>query len=84
MTYKLIVFAPHAKGRIKGRGTTRSDVRWLLAHGISFAAAQRDGADLRLGKRGYLGRDEAAIIYTENAQQILIITIMWVEGGSIR
>ena len=78
MTPKQLHYSDHAARRLRGRGVTRQDVRWLLARGIhafepTFAGEQRQS------RRGYLGHYEAKVIYIENAIRILIITVEWTD-----
>lgn len=49
-------------------------MRWILAKGIRANLAE--GV---FEVRAYLGRDEAAVIYREDAQRVLVITVEWVE-----
>jgi len=77
MTPKRIELDPHLVGRMHKRGISREDVRWLLAEGLP-AAAETRGGETRLAKRGYLGKREAKVVYLENAERILVITVMWV------
>jgi len=78
MTSKRIEFAPEAIDKMRRRGFSRSDVRWLLAEGESVPANQYPGADPRFAKRGYVGRREAQVIYLENAERILVISPHWI------
>lgn len=69
MTLKPIWYTWHTRRRMKQRGFTREDVQALLAKG-----ERTKGVADTLEARGYLGRSEAAVIYKENRERILIIT----------
>lgn len=77
MTPKRIEFDPHAVDDMRERRISRGDVRWLLAQGLP-AEAETRGGETRYGRRGHLGRREAKVIYLENAERILVISVMWI------
>jgi hypothetical protein len=75
---KPIRYTSHAAARLKERRITRQQVRWLLAQGVrerNYTA----GDVQRWSCRGYLGTHEAAVIFTETATVITVITVMWIE-----
>ena len=76
MTPKLLQYSDHAARRLRLRGITRQDVRWLLAHGI-HAFEPTVAGEQRQSRRGYLGHYEAKVVYIEDAIRILIITVEW-------
>ncbi len=55
MTAKAIVFTAHAKERLKRRGITRTEVRWLIARGIRSRAPSIRGRDDRWSYRDTSG-----------------------------
>jgi hypothetical protein len=58
---------------MKRRGISRDDVKALIARGQR--SPSRAGA---FEARGYLRRQEAAVIFAENATRILVITVEWI------
>lgn len=76
MTPKRIGYTFHAEERLRGRGIRRPEVRWLIAQGI------REPMEAPYHSvRGYLGKQEARLIYTESATDILVITVMWIRNS---
>lgn len=75
---KPIHYTTHAAERLKGRRITRQQVRWLLAQGVREPNHTAGGVQ-RWSCRGYLGTHEAAVIFTETATAITVITVMWIE-----
>ena len=84
MTYKMIIIGDHAGSRLRQRGFTKGDVRWLLAKGIREPGRTR-GGEFRWTKRGIIGTREARVVYIEDAHRIELVTVEWVgdppEGG---
>lgn len=78
MTSKRIEYAPEAIEKMRRRGFSRSDVRWLVAEGEPASANQYPGAEPRFAKRGYIRGREAQAIYLENAERILVISPHWI------
>jgi hypothetical protein len=81
MTHKRITYSDHATGRLKERRITRQSVRWLLAEGIRETAETR-GGEQRWTVRGYLGKDEARVIFLERADEVHIVTVEWMGDPS--
>jgi len=82
MTSKRVEYDRHAIDRMRERGITRQDVRWLLAQGRPASADQRMHSEPVFGREGYLeSRREAKIIYLENAERVYIVTVMWTDEG---
>lgn len=80
MTNKRVEWDPHSWERSKERGIKKQDGRWLLEHGVEAEADQRLHSEPVFGKRGYLAnRREAKMIYLENAERVLIISLMWTD-----
>lgn len=71
MTPKPIGYTNHATRRLKERGISRSQVRWLLAKG------RREVGETAIMASGYLGNEEASLVFTETSDKILILTVMW-------
>lgn len=76
MTPKQIIYSDHASGRLRSRGITRQNVRWLLAQGNRTKAPTLSGVQ-RWECVGYLGHHEASVIFIEDATTILIVTVQW-------
>ena len=74
MTPKPVGYTSHARRQLKARHVTRQQVRWVLARGVRESLGE--GV---YSVAGYLGKTEAKLIVREDAQRILIITVMWVE-----
>ena len=74
MTYKRIEYDPHAIARMKQRGFSRRDVRWLLTQGHLLAT---EGSRQHRGGR-VRGRD-AKVAYLEDSHRIYVITVMWLD-----
>lgn len=77
MIPKAIRYVAHSLMRLKQRGFTRADVRFLLARGERSKATSLHGAQ-RWEAKGYVGGREAAVIFIETAYDYLIITVEWV------
>ena len=74
MTYKPFEYDPHARLRMKERGTTRADVQWLVKEG---QVEPTEG--VRHHRSGWIKGGEVKVAYLENAHRIYVITVMWVE-----
>ena len=81
MTPKLIVYDPHAAGRLKRRHVTRQMVRETLALGAYELGDTLPGAEQRHVKRRtfrHEGTDrELYEVYLERADEIRVITVAW-------
>jgi hypothetical protein len=77
MTGKPLEYSAHARQRMAERGITRTDIRWLLASGIPVNPPQRAGAVLRHRVRGYIAKQEALMVFVEEAHRTRIVTVMW-------
>ena len=77
MNAKRILYSDHARGRLRQRGITRQDVRWLLARRDRARKETRGGAQ-RWSCRGYLGTHEARVIFMEDATSQTIVTVEWI------
>jgi hypothetical protein len=78
VTPKRIIYTGHAVVRLRGRQITRQDVRRLIATGVRSAAPTFAGPQ-RWQCEGQLGRDDAAVIFVEDATTILVLTVYWVD-----
>lgn len=74
MTWKRIVYRPHAVRRLRQRRITRPQVRQLLAIGTWL----HQGVSKRLVD-GLLDRWPARLVVQESADTITVITVMWIE-----
>jgi hypothetical protein len=77
MIAKRIEYGPHAASRLRRRHITRQDVRWLLARGIRERIPTK-GPTTYWSCRGYLGRDEARLVFIEYADHYFIVTVEWI------
>lgn len=77
MTYKNIIYSPHAADQMKERGFSREDVRWLLAEGSK--TKERSVGEQRWQCKGYLGKHEAGVVFIERQNEIEIVTVQWIE-----
>jgi hypothetical protein len=77
---KSIWYTEHAKARVRERGISRRDVRYLIARGNRLAVSS-DSAEQLWRSRAYLGRREASVVFVENAVRYLIITVQWSDEG---
>jgi hypothetical protein len=74
MTPKRITYSRHALTRLKERGITRMQVRWLLARGIRESVATLHG-ERRHGRRGYIHDCEIRVVYLERSDEIHVVTV---------
>ena len=77
MNAKRIVYSDHARGRLRQRRVTRQDVRWLLARGVREPIVTA-GPTQYWSCRGYLGKDEARVVFIEDAMSQTIVTVEWI------
>jgi len=78
VTLKRIVYSDHAERRLRAREITRQNVRRLLATGTRTRAPTTSGAQRWLCT-GKLDRDEAVVVFIEDATTILVVTVMWAD-----
>ena len=76
MVPKPIWYTDHARRRMRERGITRQQVRFLIARGDRPLAADDP---LVWESRAYLGRREASVIFVQSAERYLVITVQWVD-----
>lgn len=76
MNAKRIIYGDHARRSLRARGITRQDVRWLLAKGTLTKEVTLRG-DQRWGRRGYLGKHEAMVVFVEDATSQTIVSVQW-------
>ncbi len=72
MTHKRIEYSDHAAGRLPGRHITRQEVRWLLARGVR---ERLTGSYWMV--RGDVGGSECHVVYLENQERVLVVTVEW-------
>lgn len=75
MTYKAIIYDPHAAKMMKTRGIKRSDVRWLIAQGTRTKAPTFHSSEQRWKVVGTVGRRELGVVFIERANEILLVTV---------
>ena len=64
--------------RMRERGMSRQDVRWLVAQGIRASEPTGSGTPQRWSCRGYLGGEEAKVIFIEDRHAITVVTVEWI------
>src|SRR6267378_2502901 len=77
VTPKQIWIGDHARKRFRARNITRQEIRWLIARGIRSTEPTLSGAPQRWSCRGYLGREEAKVVFIEDAVAITLVTAEW-------
>lgn len=77
MVPKPIWYTDHARRRMRERGITRPQVRFLIARGNRRPLSDSTDRDV-WESRAYLGKREASVVYSENAERYLIITVQWI------
>lgn len=77
MTPKRIEFSEHAIDDMQERGFRREDVRWILAQGHEADVVTRWG-ETRYAKAAILRNREGKVVYLENNERILVISVQWV------
>lgn len=75
MTYKAIIYDPHAAAQMKVRGIKRADVRWLIASGIRTKAPTLHSSEQRWKVVGTVGKRELGVVFIERANEILLVTV---------
>lgn len=78
MTWKRVTYSVHAARQMRLREFSRTDVQWLLAKGERTREPTRRG-EQRWGRRGYIGKDEALVVYLERPDEIHVVTVQWLE-----
>ncbi len=78
MSPKAIEYSDHARGRLKERGITRHQVRWVLARGVRVLSPTVAGRQ-RWSCRGMTGRRTLEVIFLEDATRLLVVTALWVD-----
>jgi len=74
MTPKRITYSRHALTRLRERGITRVQVRWLLARGVHEPLVTFHG-EPRHGRRGYIRDCEIRVVYLERSDEIHVVTV---------
>jgi uncharacterized DUF497 family protein len=61
------------------RGIRRKEVRWILANGNRKEARSESGDEQRWMVEGYVGNGNVRVVFIERANEIRVVTVMWIE-----
>lgn len=75
MTHKPIHYSGHAIDRMRERGFTRTDVRTILALGMSFPPVFGRGQVYHEKWMRLAGKGDVGVVYIEDARSIVIVTV---------
>jgi uncharacterized DUF497 family protein len=74
MTHKAVRYSDHSAKRLKTRGISRADVRWIIANGIRVRAETR-GGEQRWKVSAKIGKRELYVVYIERSNDLLVVTV---------
>ena len=79
--FKPVHYSTHALDEKWTRSISREQVKWLISRGDRARVPSRGPTQYWMAK-GYLGQQEAAVVFIEYPDRYLVVTVEWIEKAS--